>query len=139
MNRYAGFPNKSHRKKCEGFTLMEALLSAILLALLATGISTLYISGLQSLNERSDALVVDSLLRSRMELLISQPLDSLLSGSAVVIRGSKNYTINWIVAGADLDGDGTGETNARTVTVSIGNRSLTMILVDHEGSVQKLL
>jgi len=124
-----------------GFTLVEALLSVALLGLMVTGIATLYASGLQSLNTQDDRMLLDSALRSRMEVLVGTNFGALSDDSMVVTVNGQNYTIAWTVVNVDLDGDLTPEPNAKQVTVSITvlpDRSLTTILVDNEGGVGKL-
>jgi len=130
-------PFKTYR----GFTLVEALLSVALLGLMATGIATLYASGLQSLSTQDDRMLLDSALRSRMEVLVGTKFDALSDSSEVVTVNGQNYTIAWTVVNVDLDGDSTPEPNAKQVTVSITelpDRSLTTILVDNEGRVGKI-
>ena len=125
----------------KGFTLVEALLSVALLGLMVTGIATLYVSGLQSLDGQDDRMLLDSELRSRMEVLVSTDFGSLSDDSEVVTVNGQNYTIAWTVVNVDLDGDATLEPNAVQVTVSITelpDRTLTTILVDNEGWVGKI-
>ncbi len=125
-----------------GFSLVEVLLSVALLGLMVTGIGALYVSGLQSLNAQNDRMLLDSQLRSRMEVLVSTDFGSLSDDSEVVTVNGQNYTMNWSVVPIDLDGDATPEPNAVQVTVSITelpDRSLTAILVDHEGRLGKVL
>ena len=124
-----------------GFTLVEALLSVALLGIMVTGIATLYVSGLQSLNTQDDRMLLDSALRSRMEVLVGTDFGSLGNGSEVVTVNGQNFTINWNVVSIDLDGDSHPEPNAMQATVSITelpDRFLTNILVDNEGSVGKI-
>jgi prepilin-type N-terminal cleavage/methylation domain-containing protein len=128
-------------KNCTGFTLVEVLLSVALLGLMVTGIGTLYVSGLQSLNAQDDRMLLDSALRSRMEVLVSTEFDALAGGSEMITVNGQNFTVNWNVAPIDLDGDTNPEPTVKQVTVSITelpNRSLTTILVDHEGMVGKI-
>jgi Tfp pilus assembly protein FimT len=124
-----------------GFTLIEAMLSVALLALVAVGISAPYISGFQALDVQADRMLLDSSLRSRMEALLSMDFSSLGNGSeGVTVRG-QNYTLTWTVANVDLNGDATPEPNARQITMSIAelpDRSLATIVVDHEGRVGKI-
>jgi prepilin-type N-terminal cleavage/methylation domain-containing protein len=125
----------------DGFTLIEALLSVALLALVAAGISAPYISGFQALDAQADRMLLDSSLRSTMEVLVSKDFGALSSGSQVETINGTNYTITWTVANVDLDGDATPEPNAVQVTVSITelpDRSLTTIIVDDEGRVGKI-
>ena len=120
---------------------MEAMISVVLLGLMASGFSLLYASGLNSLDEQADRMMLDSHLRSRMEILIAQQFAQVDNGSENVIVRGKNFTINWTVAPKDLNEDMTPESNAKEVTVSVAgmsDRSLTTILVDHGGKVGKL-
>ena len=124
-----------------GFTLVEALLSVALLALVASTIAAPYIAGLQSLDGQNDRMLLDNALRSRMEVLVSTDFDSLSNGSEVVIVKGANYTISWTVVNLDLNGDATPEPNAVQISVSVSglpNASLTTIMVNNEGRVGKL-
>lgn len=124
-----------------GFTLLEAMLSVALLALLAVGIAAPYLSGFQALNLQADRMLLDSRLRSRMEVLVSTDFHSLSNGSEVVAVGGQNFTINWTVVPVDLDGDSNPESTAVQATVSITelpDRSLTTILIDTEGKIGKI-
>ena len=60
-----------------GFTLVEALLSVVILGLMVTGISALYLSGLQSLNTQDDRMLLDmGLTRSDVSWALSLPYGS---------------------------------------------------------------
>jgi type II secretory pathway pseudopilin PulG len=128
-------------KNSNGFTLFEALFSVVLLGFMASGVSVLYVSGLQTLDEQADRMVLDSYLRSRMEFLVGQPFAQLANGNEVVTVRGQNYTIDWTVVLKDLDGDMTPEATAKEVTVSVSgvsNRVLTTILVDNEDRLGKI-
>ena len=128
-------------RKCKGFTLVEVVLSVVILALMVSGISALYFSGFQSLDMEDDRMLLDSRLRGQMERLVGQPFDGLNDGSEVVAVKGQNYTISWTVTLADLDGDATPESNAKQVTVSVAGMpdcTLTTILVDNEDRVGKI-
>ena len=127
-------------KTCTGFTLVEALLSVVILGLIAAGISAPYISGLQSLEVQADRMLLDSHLRGRMEALIGLPFDhdQLVSDTDEVTVRGQSYPIVWIVTSVDLNGDSNPEANAKQITVSVFDRSLTTIVVDHEGKVGKI-
>ena len=133
--------NINFLKITKGFTLVEVLVSVALLGLMVTGIGTLYVSGLQSLNTQDDRMLLDSQLRSRMEILVSTAFASLSDDSEVVTVNGQTYTVNWTVVPIDLDGDATPEPNAVQVTVSISElpgRSLTTVLVDNQDRVAKI-
>ena len=125
-----------------GFTMVEALLAIATLALIAAAVSTLYVSGVRSLEYQTKDMLLQSRLRSRMETLVGTPFERLADGSntvSIVDRGRTNdHTIGWSVTPVDLDGDTIPEADARQVTVFIEERSLTMILVDHKDKVGKL-
>jgi type II secretory pathway component PulJ len=124
-----------------GFTLVEAMLCVALLALVAVGVSAPYISGFQTLDVQADHMLLDSQLCSRMEVLVGTDFGTLGNGSEVVTVNGQNYTVNWSVAAMDLDGDSNPEPTAKQVTVSITelpDRSLSTILVDHQGRVGKI-
>jgi len=125
----------------EGFTLIEVLLSVVFLGLLSIGVATVYSSGLQSLEEQADRMLLDGQLRSRMELLVATDFSDLNGASEVVTVRGTAYTIAWTVAPVDLDGDATPEAAAKQVTVSVSgvsNRSLTTILVNNQGGIGRL-
>lgn len=128
-------------KTSGGFTLVEALFSVAILGLMASGITFMYTSGLQSLDAQSDRVLIESRLRGRMEDLVGRQFDLVISGTEnVTVRGT-NYTINWSVALFDINGDTAPDSNAKLVIVSVAeltDLSLTTILVNHEDKVGKL-
>ncbi len=126
---------------CSGFTLVEVLLAVVLMALLATALSTVYSSGFQTLDVQIDRMLLDSELRNRMEVLVGTGFDSLSNGSENVTVNGNTYTLTWTVALADLNNDSIPEPSAKTVTVYISGmpeRSLTTIMVDHEDMIGKI-
>ena len=133
--------NVNPLRTTKGFTLVEVLLSVALLGLMVPAIGALYVSGLQSLDRQDDRMLLDSELRSRMEVLVSTDFDALAGGSEMITVNGQNFTVTWNVAPMDLDGDTNPEPTAKQVTVSITelpDRSLTTILVDHEGRLGKI-
>ena len=132
---------KRRIKRTDGFTLLETLLAVALLGLVAYGISGIYFSGMQSLDEEELRILLDSRLRGRMEILVGNPFDQVIDGSEVVSINGRDYTITWTVALVDLNGDSTPESTAKQVTVTLSgppDRSLTTILVDNQGLVGKI-
>ena len=135
------YRSKNSMKRSTGFTLIEVMFSVVILGLMATGITTAYLSGLQSLDVQADRMLLDSQIRSRMEVLVATDFGALANGSEVVTVNGAGYTITWSVATKDLDGDMTPESNAKEVTVSVSElpgRTLTAILVNNEGNVGKI-
>ncbi len=124
-----------------GFTLVEVMVSVVLLGIIAAGVSYPYMSGLQALDIKEDRLLLDNHLRSRMEILVSTDFSALVDGSEVVSINGQNYTITWTAVDMDINGDAVLETNVKLVTVSVTEepgRSLTMVLVDNEDRVGKI-
>ena len=144
-NHHPNTPTLQHSitlfKSCFGFTLVEILVAVVLLGLMATGISAMYLSGFQSLDAQNDRMLLDSRLRSRMEVLVGTDFATLSDGSQVVTVNGQNYTLDWTIVSIDLDGDSNPESNAKQVTVSVAGvsgLSLTTIIVDHEGRLGKI-
>ena len=121
-----------------GFTLVEALLSIVILGFMAAVMSGLYISGLQTLDAGNERILLDSQLRSRMEFLISENFDQLAGGSETVTINGTDYTVTWTVTAADLDGDAAPEPTAKQITVTLEDRTLTAIVADHETRLGKI-
>ena len=135
------FKLKRHINTNSGFTLVEVLLSVVFLGLMASVIMYLYSSSYAVIDEEAIRMPLDGYLRSRMELLVGKPFAELSNGSENVTVKGQSYTINWSVVPVDLDGDTIAEPTAKQVTVSVAgstNRSLTTILIDHEGLVGKI-
>jgi prepilin-type N-terminal cleavage/methylation domain-containing protein len=134
-------PARRKLRSKHGFTLIETLLAVVILGLMTTSIGALYVSGLDSLDAGHERMLLDSHLRSRMELLMSQSFDLVTGGSEVVTVKGQNYTINWTAPLVDLDGDSLPDADAKHVTVSVAGEpglQLSVILVDNEGRVGKI-
>ena len=130
-------------KPVEGFTLVESLLSVVLLGLIAAGVTGLYYSGLQAINDQSVQALLDSQLRSRMEQLISTKFDQLPNGTnseTVTVNGG-SYKIKWKAEDIDLDGDTITEEGVKQIDVYLDSdedHSLTTIVVDNVDRVGKI-
>ena len=119
-----------------GVTLVEAMLSIVILGICVGGVSSLFSSGLQALEQGEQVMLLESALRSQVETLISHPFGEVLSegsGSADVSVAGKTYTAIWSAAQHDLDGDGVPEPDAMLMVVALEGLSLSVILVDHNG------
>lgn len=123
---------------CPGFTLVEALVSIVVLASIATVVSSLFVTGLQTSDALRDRAVLDSFMKSRMEKLISTNFDQLANGTENVSSGGQNYTIDWTVTDADLDGDTIPEAGAKEIAVTLDDLSLSTIIVDTSGQLGKI-
>ena len=134
-------PNNMILKSSEGFTLLEALLSVALLGLLGYSVSGLYFTGMRSLDEQAERMMLDSRLRGRMEVLIGTSFDQIADGSESINVNGKDYTITWTAVFADINDDSTPDSDAKLVTVSISglpDRELSSIIVDNQGRIGKI-
>lgn len=121
-----------------GFTLVEALLAVVVLALMASVLSGLYLAGLQNLDARDDRMALDSALRSQMEELLSGAFTEIASGSDTITVNGASREIVWTVENLDLDGDDSPEADVKQITVTLGNTSISTVFVDHEGTLAQL-
>ena len=129
-------PSTSNDKA--GFTLVEALLAVVVLALMASVLSGLYLAGLQNLDARDDRMALDSALRSQMEELLSGAFTEIASGSDTITVNGASREIVWTVENLDLDGDDSPEADVKQITVTLGNTSISTVFVDHEGTLAQL-
>ena len=128
-------------KNHNGFTLTEVLISVLLLGILASAFTVPFISGAQSLVVQADRMLLDSRLRSEMEVLISRPfIDVLTEGShtGTVTVSGETLPFEWDAVLIDLDGDSNPEPNAMQITVEVGGHTLTTIVVDNERRIGKI-
>jgi len=125
----------------DGFTLIEALLSVVLLGLIASGIATLFASGLDAADSQAQRMLLDSALRSRMEAFLGLNYSQLRSLSLLISVDGQTYTMDVAVTSIDLDSDTIVESDAVQLTLSIVEEpacSLTTIIVDDGGAVRKI-
>ena len=113
-------------------------MAVVIFALMAGVLASLYAAGLQNLAARDDGVVLDSALRSQMEILLSEKFSEVSSGTSTVSVRGTDYTMTWTVTGFDVDGDANLEPDAKQLTVSLANRSLTTLYVDHAGALGTL-
>ncbi|MFH1490277.1 MAG: prepilin-type N-terminal cleavage/methylation domain-containing protein [Pseudomonadota bacterium] len=124
-----------------GFTLMEIILAVAFLGILAVGVTAVYSTGFRSMDERLNRMLLDGRLRSRMELLLSKPFADVTGGTTTVTVSGQNYSIDWNVSLADLDGDSLPESAAKQITVEVSGvsgYSLTTIICDNERKIGRL-
>lgn len=132
QERAAG-PGRRH-----GFTLIESLLSLVLLTLAAAIVGSIYFSGLQTLQVQSESILASSALRSKMEYLLSLQFDQLETGSQDITLGGKTQTLAWTVAFLDMDGDGELDETAKQITLTLSGKTLVTLVVDTAGMVSKV-
>ena len=120
-----------------GFTLIEAMLAIASLALLAAGLATLYASGHRAIGIQVEDTMLISALRSEMEHTVATPFDELSSSERPLDILGSGFTSTVSKTAVDLDGDGAPETNAVYITVTIDDRSLSILRIDNQKRVRK--
>lgn len=121
-----------------GTTLVEVLLSVVILGFSVVAISDAYHTGLRALDAQRDEAQVDARLRSRIELLLAEEFAALGAGQVTEVVAGQSETVAWTVVSVDLDGDLSPDPAAKHVTVTLRDRSLEVIVVDTGGWVRKL-
>ena len=121
-----------------GFTLVEVLLSILILGLVTVTLSNVYFAGFNAVDARITEGLLDSAMRSRMEVLLAQKFDALSNGSEVIDVQGDSYTVSWTIGGIDLDEDTVDETDAKEITVAVADKSLSTIVVDLSDQVGEI-
>ena len=134
----AGMRTKRAQDGKRGFSLVEALLALLILGLSASGISALYMSGITVVDAQDLRAASDSCMRSKMEELLSTKFSQLSNGSQAVTVCGKTLTLTWTANTYDINGDGTAESSARQLVVTLDGRSLTCLAVDNLGKVGQI-
>lgn len=118
------------RRCIGGFTLVEALLAVAILGFSAVAVSAALIGALQNVNFQEEQIQKAWLARGKVEELLAADFDDLTSGSdQVTIRG-QTVQRSWSVADFDVDGGGIPDSDAKLVTVTVGDWTLETLTVD---------
>ena len=87
-------------------------------------------------------MLLDSMLRSRMEVLLSTKPATLSNGSETVTVKGETYTISWNITPYDIDGDTTPESDAWWIKLKVNELAakytLHTIVVDNQGRIGKV-
>ncbi|MFH1277388.1 MAG: prepilin-type N-terminal cleavage/methylation domain-containing protein [Candidatus Eisenbacteria bacterium] len=121
-----------------GFTLVEVALSLAILGVIVTAVAGAYVSGLQAEGTAVTRVPTESHLRSALELSIATPFDKLGAASMETWIGGEAETITRRVSGIDLNGDGSNEPDVKLVTVIFRGDSLSTVVVDTKGDIEKI-
>lgn len=121
-----------------GFALVEVLLSIVVLGLTAAAIGQAFVSAHATVNARMERASIDSLMRSRMEMLLASDFSTIADGTQGVVVLGQTLTMSWTAANTDLNGDASPEASARLITITLGGRTLRCIVTDHRGSARPI-
>ena len=125
-----------------GFTLVEAMLAVATLAIMGLALTSMLVSGRQSIDSLSVSVPLQSALRGKIEELTATAFGQLASGSNTVSitrdGTTRSYPIVWVVTAVDMNGDGNPEGSVNHVVVTLAGKSLEVLLADSQGKVGKL-
>lgn len=122
----------------EGFTLVEVIFSILLLGIMVVSITGAYFVSMNAFSAEEDLCTMDSRLQDRMDEIISRSFDAIVDGSDSLTINGQSHIITWTVIQPDLDGDAIPDTMAKRVTVTIGDQSLTTLVIDSQAAVGKI-
>ena len=119
----------------DGFTLVEAVLSILIVGMMSTVIGGLFLGALQASAIQSARLQLQGQVRSAMESAMALDFDQINSTSSVVAVEGVSYTVQTVVIAVDMDADTLVENDAKQITVSIqeASLSLTALVVNTTG------
>lgn len=118
-------------RKYSGFSLMESLLLTIILGIVGSAAGAMLLSLAKSPRDTETQYQLETALVSKMESVRAIAFDSLEVGGSLsdsVTIGGKSYSRSVEVALADANGDGSPESNFKSITVSVGGQSVTTLV-----------
>jgi prepilin-type N-terminal cleavage/methylation domain-containing protein len=118
-----------------GFTLIEALLSSVVIAVCVMAVSAAFYGGTQNLRDEARILEIVSHAEGKMDELISTEFAGVVSGSDTVAVQKDTVTIEWSATSYDVDGDAVPESDVKLIVVTIEDVELSTLLVDSAGQV----
>jgi prepilin-type N-terminal cleavage/methylation domain-containing protein len=118
-----------------GFTLIEALLSSVIIAVCVMAVSGAFYGGLQNVREEARTLELVNHAAGKMDELIATSFAHLQSGSDSVIVQGEAVPREWSVSLYDVDGDAVSDLDAKQVVVDVGGIEISTLLIDSVGLV----
>jgi|GEM_PF-3606924 len=118
-----------------GFTLIEALLSSVIMAVCVMAVSAAFSGGLQNLRDEGRTLELVNHAAGKMDELIGTSFADLQSGSDSVAVQGETVSRQWSVSLYDVDGDSAPDSDAKRVVVDVGGVQISTLLVDSAGLV----
>jgi prepilin-type N-terminal cleavage/methylation domain-containing protein len=126
---------RTDRLSDAGFTLIEAMLSSVILAVCVMAVSTAFYGGLQNLRDEGRMLEIMNYAEGKMDELIATDFAGVVSGSDNVTVQAISVPRQWSVTSYDVDGDAVPESDAKLIVVTIEDVELATLLVDSAGEV----
>ena len=128
------------RTVISGFSLIEALLSIVVVGLAVALISELVMGATASSNTASLRLQCVCAAQAKMEELLAQPFADLSAGSGSEQLQLSGISVerSWTISQVDIPGTGAGvDDNALGIVVTVGGFSVENIIVDSGDNLYK--
>ena len=124
-----------NRKRQRGFTLIEALLSTMIISVTVMAVSAAFYGGFENLQDEGRLLEKVNHAAGKMDELIATDFTSITGGAEWVTVGGEQIQRRWQVSPVDVDGNPDVELDAKLVVVTVGDVEFTTVVVDSAGQV----
>jgi prepilin-type N-terminal cleavage/methylation domain-containing protein len=126
---------KTNSGRQSGFTLIEALISSVIVAVCVMAVSAAFYGGFQNLEDEGAMIEKVNYAAGKMDELIATDFARLSGGNDnVTVSGEQVYR-SWQVSSYDVDGSPGAEPDAKLIVVTVGDVELVTLLVDSGGRV----
>jgi prepilin-type N-terminal cleavage/methylation domain-containing protein len=126
---------KTDSAQHSGFTLIEALISSVIIAIAVMAVSAAFYGGLQNLDDEARILELVNYAAGKMDELIATHFVRLSGGTDQVTVQGENVQRQWQVTPYDVDGNPGVETDAKRIVVTVGDVEFATLLIDSAGRV----
>ena len=124
-----------NRGQRAGFTLVEALLSSVIIAVCVMAVSAAFYGGFQNLRDEGRTLEMVNYVAGKTDELIATDFAAVASGSDTVTVRGESMPRNWTVELHDVDNDGLPDPDAKLVAVTVGEIRISTLVIDSAGLV----
>jgi len=118
-----------------GFTLVEALLSTVVIAVSVMAVSAAFYGGFENLRDEGRLLEKVNHATGKMDELIATEFTSITGGTDQVAVGGEQIQRRWQATPVDVDGSPGVETDAKLLVVTVDDIEFVTIVVDSAGQV----
>jgi len=118
-----------------GFTLIEALLSTVIIAVSVMAVSAAFYGGFENLRDEGRLLEKVNHATGKMDELIATEFTIITSGTDQVNVGGEQIQRQWQATPTDVDGNPGVEQDAKLVVVRVDDVEFMTIVVDSAGQV----
>lgn len=132
--RMSGCPEQLLRRD-GGFTLIEGLLSSVILAVAVMAVSAGFYSGFQTVRDEGRALECVNYAAGKMDELMATDFANIVSGSDNVTVQGETVARDWVVELYDVDMDLVPDDDAKRIVVTVGDVEFSTLIVDSAGRV----